>query len=510
MFSADANSPRWYVLSYLGTHRDALKRLSQIDLPYFAPEFFAQESARGTRQDYLQFCSYAFIQGTQNQIYELKRQTLRSFNFLPKCQGTDPHHPFVEDYVIQQLHKVEETNNGKIPFMPYPTDVVVGDTILILSGEFEGQKAKAVTKNGSKYRQIILDIAGTFIIPLCKLKVGEYEIIGYNSSKKKTTTSGIRASDTAFLQEALGRHHCVTPSDEAQLSADSSHAQAIALHYHNINPDSHQQRIRITALLAMAYTIIGDKDKQRHYVDHTIKLLTNRCSAIQKADTYCTLYGCTLREDFYNHYLTAKDSAKECKDMKSITKISNQMNIYRQWNKKVHPLISKRPLICKQTAIHWFAIETSSSTDELSQQFTRNGITTFNPSITSKNGKAILLVLSTFSQLREIHSSCQPFAFITETVNGHDTPLYYTRKEIEAYRHLLTTKSEDIEHLPLSPDHEELLIKAKRSTITIQGKQLTGIISNQQSSNQYQQRFIIHLRHLDAIAVAIRVQKHSV
>lgn len=500
MFFTGNSIPRWYVLTYLGTHHDALKRLSHIDLPFFAPEFFAQSSENGNRQDYIHSTSYAFVHGTQNQIYDLKRQGLRSFNFLPKTQGNNQEHPFVEDYVIDQLRKVEEVNDGKIPYMPYPTDVVVGDTIRILVGQFEGLQAKAITRNGSKYRQVILDIAGKFVIPLCKLKVGEYEIISYNDKDDKTTSANIREEDISFLYEALKRHHGIEQTDQARRDEDISLVTAISLRYRNAISSTHQQRVKVSVLLAMAYTVLDDEEEQRHYVGHTINLLEGKCSSALKAKAYCALYACTFNEEYFNQYLSVKQTIKESKDMKSIIKIEEKMDFYRQWYLKHHPRKSRYTLVCQNPDIGWFAIETSFLEDTINF-FVQNDITTYDPSLTAKNGMSILLVRSTFEQLQDIQSNHPSFDFLRENNNGQLSPLQYDDAEVDDYRYLLNAMPDAIQHIELTPDYDAILARAKRTTYLLDNRALSGIISTHIINNIKQRRFILNLRHLGAIAI---------
>lgn len=330
--STDLNQPHWFVLSYLGTHKDALKRLAFIDLPYYAPLLFSQESSKGDKLDYLQFTNYAFIRGTQNHIYKLKLEHLRSFNFLPKTESTDQHHPYVEDEVIGQLQKIEVANEGKIPYMPYSTDVVEGDTIRILIGQFEGMQAKAITKAGSKYRQIVLDIAGKFIIPLCKLKAGEYEITAYSQQDQKKNKSYIAtAEDFSFLQQALERFYGLATADKPKMDEDRSKIQIIVARHIHATPQTHLQRIRASVILTIAYTILGDAKEQNHYLEHTMKLLQTDCTEAVKAEVLCKFYGCTLDKKYYDLYM------HNHKEMKSSDKTLSEMEKYLEWNFTLHP-----------------------------------------------------------------------------------------------------------------------------------------------------------------------------
>lgn len=335
MSSLSTHQPQWYVLSYLGSHRDALKRLALIECPYFAPEFFAHESARSSRRDYCTFSSYAFVQATQDRIYQLKRDVLRPFNFLPMAQGVDGHHPYVSDETINQLRHVEAANDGKIPYIPYPTDVVIGDTIKILVGQFQGQEARAIKRNGSKYRQIVLDIAGKFIIPLCKLKVGEYEIISFSDKGNKSAGSGVRKEDLAFLNDALKRHYGIGETTDEQRATDEVRTQAIILRYRSLTPTTHLQRIKVATLLVMAYTIVRQTDQQQHYIGHALNLLKDRCTPSQKASAYAMLYACTMKEDYYTSCLA------ECAAAKEGSKASEDIARYRKWHLMLHPKRTK-------------------------------------------------------------------------------------------------------------------------------------------------------------------------
>ena len=102
MLSDTANVPHWYILTYIGSHHDAEKRLAMVDLPSFAPVFFAQDMKKENAHDYRHISNYAFVLGTQNQIYKHKLTVLRTFNFMPKNYGKDHTHPYVEEHVVKQ------------------------------------------------------------------------------------------------------------------------------------------------------------------------------------------------------------------------------------------------------------------------------------------------------------------------------------------------------------------------------------------------------------------------
>ena len=252
MLSDTANVPHWYILTYIGSHRDAEKRLAKVDLPSFVPVFFAQDLKKESAHDYQYFSNYAFVLGTQNQIYQQKLTVLRTFNFMPKNYGKDRIHPYVEEYVIKQLRRIEEINGGKIPFLPYPSDVIVGDTIRILTGQFKDHEATAIRKNGSKYRDIVFDVAGKFLIPLCKLRVGEYEIVKYSKETNGSATVKVTTEDVTFLREALERHYRIKPADESCLSQDRTKTENLVERYRKGTPATHLQRVRISLFLVMA------------------------------------------------------------------------------------------------------------------------------------------------------------------------------------------------------------------------------------------------------------------
>lgn len=345
MLSDTANVPHWYILTYIGSHRDAEKRLAKVDLPSFVPVFFAQDQKKENAHDYRYFSNYAFVLGTQNQIYKQKLTVLRTFNFMPKNYGRDNAHPYVEEYVVKQLRRIEEINGGKIPFQPYPTDVIVGDTIRILTGEFKDYEATAIKKNGSKYRDIVLDIAGKFFIPLGKLKLGEYEIVKYSKEANDSATVKVKTEDVAFLREALERHYRINPADESTLSHDRTKTENIVEHYRKGTPATHLQRVKTSLLQVMAYTILENNEQQLHYIKHTLNLIQEKCSLSLKANVYCNLYGCTFNGEYYSLYIATRKEAQGTKEEAAISKINEVMNLYTRWNIVLHPHQSRYPRI---------------------------------------------------------------------------------------------------------------------------------------------------------------------
>lgn len=502
MFSDIANVPHWYILTYIGSHRDAEKRLAMVDMPSYVPQFFTKDSKPNGVKDFRHFVNYAFVLGTQNQIYEQKRKELRSFNFLPQHNGDEHNHPFVEDYVVDQLRKIETIYGGKIPFMPYPTDVIAGDTVRILTGEFKDLQATAITKNGSKYRQILLEISDTFVIPLCKLKIGDYEIVKY-SDKNAQSASKVRKEDITFLHNALERFYRLTKADDTQLAQDKTKIHTLINLYKNSAPSSPVQRVKTSLLLVMAYTTLDNEEKQVHYIKHSLNLMQDNKSLSLKANTYCILYGCTFNGEYYNQYVALRKDAFGTKDEKAFTKLNEQMETYRKWNVILHPHRFRHALQCSNDNTMWFALELSSPLKEVVKHLENNNIPTYNPEVTSSKGKTVLLAFSTFIELQKIQTVPPFFSFIREERDDHDEPLYVSNTEVDDYRYLLSSTSEGLEHIELTPEYHDIFTKSKTETININGRELHGIINTTSNHNSTQQRFIIYLRHLTAIAIEI-------
>lgn len=503
MLSDTANVPHWYILTYIGSHRDAEKRLAKVDLPSFVPVFFAQDLKKENAHDYQYFSNYAFVLGTQNQIYQHKQISLRTFNFMPKSYGKDQIHPYVEEYVIKQLRRIEEINGGKIPFQPYPSDVIVGDTIRILTGEFKDQEATAIRKNGSKYRDIVLDVAGKFVIPLCKLKVGEYEIVKYSKEANGSATVKVTTEDVSFLREALERHYRIKSVDEAYLSRDTAKTENLVDRYRKGTPATHLQRIKTSLFLVMAYTILEDNEQQLHYIKHTLNLIQEKCSLSLKANVYCNLYGCTFNGEYYSHYIATRKEAQGTKEETAISKFNEVMNLYSRWNIILHPRQSRHTLQCDTSDAQWFALEILLPMDEVTEHLKEKGITTYNPEITSDGNKKVLLAHSTFETLRKILATDSLFAFMRDTRDNQDVPLYLTDTEVSDYRHVIATASEDLHRLDLTPECDALFSKSKPTTIPFHGREIHGIIGTSKINRTTPQRFIIYLRHLTALAISL-------
>lgn len=503
MLSDTANVPHWYILTYIGSHRDAEKRLAKVDLPSFVPVFFAQDLKKESAHDYQYFSNYAFVLGTQNQIYQQKLTVLRTFNFMPKNYGKDRIHPYVEEYVIKQLRRIEEINGGKIPFLPYPSDVIVGDTIRILTGQFKDHEATAIRKNGSKYRDIVFDVAGKFLIPLCKLRVGEYEIVKYGKETNGSATVKVTTEDVTFLRDALERHYRIKPADESCLSQDRTKTENLVERYRKGTPATHLQRVRISLFLVMAYTILENNEEQLHYIKHTLNLIQEKCSLALKANVYCNLYGCTFNGEYYSLYIATRKEALGTKEESAISKINEVMNLYSRWNIVLHPRQSRYTLECDTTDAQWFALELLSPMDEVAEHLKEKGIMTYNPEVKSHSNKSVLLAHSTFEALRKILITDSLFAFMRDTRDNQDVPLYLTDTEVTDYRHVMDTASEDLQHLDLTPECDALFSKSKPTTVPFHGREVHGIIGTSRIKRTTQQRLIIYLRHLTALAIPL-------
>lgn len=500
MFVDSANVPHWYILSYIGTHENATKRLDRIELPSFVPVFFEEKTKKVNMNDFRHFTNYSFIYGTQNDIYALKLTLLSTFNFLHKSNNNDQLHPYVEENVVTQLRRVEEIHGGKIPFMPYPSDVVVGDTVKILTGDFKDHEAKAITKNGSKYRQIILDVAGKFIIPLCQLKVGEYEIIRYSRAVSSSHSLKVKAEDVTFLREALERHYGIKAVDESCISQDKAKIHLILQHYNSGTPETHLQRVKTSLVFVMANTILNNKEEQVHYINHTLNLLQEKCSPSLQASAYCTLYGCTFNEEYFYDYISVRKNAK---DDKAFAKINEQITLYRRWNDILFPCTTRPELKCPTADAMWFALELQSPMDDVLAHFEEAGIPTYDPNLTSNSGKRILLAHSTFDVLSSLCSDVSPFIFVHEEKDDHDEPLFFVETDVESYRYVSETMSDDITILPLTPESDALYSKVMKTTVTINGHNLHGIIGTSKIKRTEHRRLIIHLPHLAAIAIPL-------
>lgn len=501
MLSDTANVPHWYILTYIGSHRDAEKRLAKVDLPSFVPVFFAQDLKKENAHDYQYFSNYAFVLGTQNQIYEQKLTVLRTFNFMLKSYGKDQTHPYVEEYVVKQMRRIEEINDGKIPFMPYPTDVIVGDTIRILTGEFNGQVATAIRKNGSKYRDIVLDVAGRFVIPLCKLKVGEYEIVKYSKEANGSATVKVKTEDVAFLREALERHYHIKPADDSCLLQDKSKTENLVERYRKGTPATHLQRIKTSLFFVMAYTILDDNEQQLHYIKHTLNLIQEKCSLSLKASVYCNLYGCTFNGEYYSFYIATRKEAQGTKEEAAISKLNEVMNLYSKWNLILHPRQLRHTLKCDTTDAQWFALELISPMDEVTEYLKEKGIETYNPEVKSQSNKNVLLAYSTFETLRTIQKDNGLFAFMRDAQDNQDLPLYLTDTEVSDYHHMMDTASKNLQRLDLTPEFDALFSKSKLTTIPFHDREIHGIIGTSKIKRTTHQRFIIYLRHLAALAI---------
>lgn len=510
MFLDAINVPRWYILTYLGNHSDAEKRLAKVAMPSFAPLFFGKGDKKHSSADFQHFSNYCFIFATQNDIYHQKRQLLHSFNFLPKSNSTDQLHPYVEEYVIDQLRRILEINGGSIPFMPYPSDVIVGDTVRILTGQFEGQQATAIRKNGSKYRQIILDIAGKFIIPLCKLQIGEYEIIRYTDQPTQSGSVKVRKEDLTFLHEALQRHYRVVPVDDTRLQQDAKQIHLLLQHYLNGIPTTPLQRVKTSLLLLMAYTILDSHDNQVHYLNHTLTLIQELSSPLPlKALVYSTLYGCTFHENYSQLYRDIQKQAQGTKHEKSIAAIDPLMAKYTKWCEILYPRQTRQTITCDTTDTQWFALELQSPLADVTLYLNDADIPTFDPVVTSPAGKPIILAHSTFATLRHHQQTTALYTFVRYDRYNHAEPLYLDDTTVTNYRHVVTTLTTGLHPIPLTPDYDTLLTKSRKTLVTLNHRDIPLVVATCNTPDSdtttpntpATHRYILHLPHLAAIAI---------
>lgn len=508
--SNDRYTEQWYILLYSGSHKSANQKLGSVEnLQFYAPLFFIDEQCK-KMEDTWTFKNYAFIYGSQEYIYQLKKETLRNFNFMPSKSSDHIQHPFVSALAIEELRKVEKVNNGKIPFIFSTQDVVAGDKVQITAGEFAGVKATAVTKNGSKYRNIYLVITDFLIIPLGRLKRGEYEIVEFSKQKDNGNDFVLSSSERGFLIEALKRSYGISPSDEKSKKEDCKNAKIIIERYSNKDFLSLTQRVIKNSIIAIAYKVIESKEEYVHNLDFAERLLDKTESDFARLVFYICRFYCTALLEDYKRAISAsnKYTGKRSLTLEKFLDFANTLkdSLFDCRQKDKSDDKTKE----KTVEELWFCLSAPKKKTEAIKLFREKGIETYAPILTC-NAKAskpvkknilkdLFFVKTTMSVLAELRSQ-HPLFNIHR--NSSQEILTYTDNEIRTFEYVNTLDIPNKELVVFSENQERIIMKFQKKSITIGDKTIEAILASSKIGEKKQKKILVPLQGVLGITVPL-------
>lgn len=184
------DTPRWYVLNYVGNspdHSSAQKtidhfnRTNQAQLQLFAPTFAIREEKNGiARMKTVKLAfHYTFVNGTFKQIKTLCNQQ-NGFSFLIN-HSSEERYATISDAEMHHFKAIARAYQNALPYLPLnDIDLQEGDLVEVVNGDFPG-------------------LIGTFM-PKAKSNSGNIILMVYNNVG--TIAYNIKASDVRVLQFA--------------------------------------------------------------------------------------------------------------------------------------------------------------------------------------------------------------------------------------------------------------------------------------------------------------------
>lgn len=507
----DRNTERWYILIYIGNQHQAAQQLDAVEgLRYYAPVFFEQE-----HQARCQTCvclNYAFVFGSQNYIYDLKKSVLFNFNFMrSKTQG-GVCHPYVSDLEIEQMQKVERLNDGKIPFTLCKDNIFVGDKVEILTGEYKGYTATAISRNRSKYHKIYLCIGQLLKIPLGKLTKEEFRIIKYANPSRKTSDFSLPKERAARVIESVKRFHGIMPSDEAKAQEDCDAMATLIAQYERQKLLTINNRLKVQSLLALAYMIKGDTEKSLRYMKLSNSVLQEKITKVSR------LYFATLRylsTGLPNHY-------KDYKVLKTAAgrsfSPSSSLCLFVECAEELNKQLANRKLSNTTSEVftggmnreYWFCLSAPKKKTEAIRFFHDKGITVYAPIVSDgkpdeqKNIlKDLFFVRMTYDALINLRNENHLFNILTQTIDQRKHILTYSDEVIEIFDYVNNLDIPNKELLHFTPLEESFVLKSQQKVITLSNREIRGYLMSTRTGKKVEQKILFLLTAVAAIAIKL-------
>lgn len=504
----DRNTQHWYILCYAGSHANALQKLSSVEgLEYYAPNFFIEHQNTG-KHDVWSHRSYCFVLGSQDSIYELKKKALAPFIFMPSPDKSNISHPYVSEYDIEQLRKVEVVNNGVIPLILSTEDVVEGDTVEILTGNFQGSIATAVARSGSRYRQTYLVIRNLFIIPLARLAAEDFRIIGFSRESTPADHFQLTDAEAELLSLAVKDKYDIHPLPSETKAQNRDGLSALIGKCRSINTPPFDTRIRLNIIMALAYMILGGNDSFAHHLNLSDTLARKKTSRSTGLFHSALRYLCTSFPEHYNDYAMRRKEYNRS--------IPPSMQMLLETAEELWRLQSTRKTQGAPSGLyegdddteHWFCLSAPKKKTEAIRLFRDRNIPLYAPIVSDgrrKDQKNILkdlfFVRLTYGALTAVRDEHPLFTILTQEIEHHRQVLTYSDEAIEIFDYVNSLDLPGKELLHYTPQEELRVLNAQKRKITLEGKTLEGHLMSIRLGNSIQEKVLFLLRGVAAVAV---------
>lgn len=509
MQTTERDVTRWYILMYIGDHDKAVKQLSAIEeLKFYAPVMF--EQGHHSKTETRVFHNYAFVFGSQNYIYGLKHFSLPSFNFMRSKTENGIVHPYVSDLEIEQMKKVEQNNGGQIPLMLSNDDILVGDKIEILSGDFKGYKATAVTRNGSKYRQVYLAIGEMFTIPLCKLTKHEFKIVKYADPEKRNNDFYLPEERVTAIINAVRRFHGMPTNDDHSAANYTDETSKLIGLCESQKLLTINNRLKVQSLLVLAYMLQGDKEQSWRHLNLANPLMQEKVTMVARLYFATLRYLATGIPEYFAEYRTLKKQA-----IKSLPQGAHLMR-FIHCAEELFTHLTEQASRKKQsisftedhTQEHWFCISAPKKKTEAVKLFRDKNIPLNILIVSGKDQKNVLkdifFVKMTYDALTALlNENLGVFNILCLSIGSQKSFYTYSDEDIETFDYVNSLDLPDKEILKYTAEDEVGVYKSQKKTITLGERELTGHLMTQHSGNKTQEKVVFLLKGVIAIAITL-------
>lgn len=294
---------RWYILLLPVGHRGPAKGLrkeleyrQREGLPlfdYFAPQYKEVKRIDGkfVESDHALYFNYVFVKASEEEIYRMKQHHLAHFNFMPRVKvGDKSYYPYLTERGMDLLRWIAKAYSNVLPVCTIePDQLIAGDRVRIVSGQFAGAEASVVKTIGGGSKAIMVRIENWMWVPLLHVRPSEYEIIALNEEGKHAYTQ----LDNERIQQGLhlALEHRMTGMDLTD--ADIRIAQEALKLYNNLEMGTDVMRSKLYSILLQAHTILSDREEQDKVMARAQAILPLLKAEQSKALLSATLYGCT-------------------------------------------------------------------------------------------------------------------------------------------------------------------------------------------------------------------------
>ena len=330
----------WYVLKLPATSKsceaelDAEKmrreRAGEKSFDYFAPTYIPAPSGNSgacKQKRYLLY-NYVFIYSSVNEILQIKRR-MPQLNFLPrKGEGPNARYPYVSDTEMERFRWIASAYANQVPMLDASVyQLTKGDRIRITKGQFAGVEATLVSYNGSKRKDIVVQVEDLLWVPLIHIEADQYELISLNEKSKHLYSQLDSPKYWNGLHVAM--EHTLKGEVE---EADKTIANEVVRMFKNLEVDTDITRSKRICLLLMAYTVLS-KDKDKALLLEEVEALYPCVNAeLAKAFMACTLYACTDNYFYWEQsHKIINQWIKEGKMKKSKEHLIKRLNDYDLW-----------------------------------------------------------------------------------------------------------------------------------------------------------------------------------